>query len=109
MNYVASDKVIDDMAPEIDSLYKMIEYMYRYIVIDDLINTRSPDRRIHSNIYKQKKDTLNNLCSTIRSYKVSKKIVSSTSDHHYERLTMVSKITDTYLKFISEIVELEKV
>lgn len=107
MNYVASDKMIDDMEPEIDSLYKMIEYMYKYIVIDDLINTRSPDRRFHRNIYTQKKDTLNNLCSAIRSYKVSKKIVSATNDHYYERLTMVSKITDTYLKFISEIVDLE--
>ena len=108
MNFSDVDKVVDDLAPELDSLYRIIDGLYRYIAVDDIIQTRQLSKRRYASIHEKKRKVLNDLCESVRDYSTCRKINVENESYAENRAVMKNKIGDVYLKLVNERIEAEK-
>lgn len=108
MNYSDIDKTVDDMEIEIDSVCKMITILHEYNMYNDLLNGRVLSEKRTKFINEKKREILDNLCTMIRKYRVCKK--KNVSNFYYisNREVMERKISEMYLKSITERIEIEK-
>lgn len=107
MNFSNVDKVVDDLEPELDSLYRIIGGLYMYITVDDIIATRQLSRRRYNRIHEQKMKVLNDLCESVRDYNTCRKRHVENESYTENRTAMKTKIGDVYLKLINERIEAE--
>ena len=108
MNYSDTDKMIDDMEPEIDSLYKMIILLYQYDTYNDIIKKRKVTKERYSALIDKKKAILTDLCTILRTYKVSEKKPVSNPHFIENRGLMAMKLSNMYMRIISECFEIDQ-
>lgn len=102
MNYNESEKVIDDMCPEVDSLYNMAILLFDYITYKDLDVFDTITKEPKYDVLDLRRKTLENLLYFIDSYKQCKKVNVRNETIIKDRLFMQDFIKELQLKVASE-------
>lgn len=108
MNYSESEKVIDDMCPEVDALYNMAILLFDYITYKDLSIVDPVTNEPKYDVLDLRRTTLENLMYFIDTYKQCKKINVKNETIVKDRKFMEDFIKELQLKVVSEEFKLDQ-